>query len=141
MQELRDQLRKIALQDGRYSPDAFVFLFESLDVAVRMAGKEGRTGASRHVTGQEVLAGMREHALARFGPLAAHVWRQWGIRETLDWGKVVFLLIDHNLLKRQDEDKLEDFRDGFDFDEAFVASYGTRLASALAASGSKETTP
>ncbi len=141
MNELRDQLRKIALQDGRYSPDAFVFLFESLDVAMRMAGKEGRTGASRHVTGQEVLAGMREHALARFGPLAAQVWRQWGIRETLDWGKVVFLLIDHDLLKRQDEDKLEDFRDGYDFDEAFVASYGARLASALAASGSKEAAP
>jgi uncharacterized repeat protein (TIGR04138 family) len=81
---------------------------------------------------------MREHALERFGPLAAHVWRQWGIRETLDWGRIVFLLVDHNLLKRQDEDRLEDFRDGFDFDEAFVRSYGSRLAAALEASAGKD---
>lgn len=138
MQDLRDQLRKIALADGRFAPDAFYFLFESLDVAVRLAGKEGRSGTARHVTGQEVLAGMREHALERFGPLAAHVWRQWGIRETLDWGRIVFLLVDHNLLKRQDEDRLEDFRDGFDFDEAFVRGYGTRLAAALEASAGKD---
>ena len=70
---------------------------------------------------------MRAHALASFGPLASHVWRTWGVRETLDWGRVVFLLVDHGLLKRQDDDRIEDFRDGFDFDSAFDQGYRAKL--------------
>ncbi len=120
---MNDPLRKLALGDGRYSPEALRFLLESLDHAVKLAGKEGAEGPARHVTGQEVLAGMRAYASELFGPLAAHVWRAWGIKSTLDWGKIVFLLVDAGLLKRQDTDTIEDFRDGFDFDQAFVANY------------------
>ena len=116
-------MRELARKDGRYSPEAFRFLFDSLEVAVRLAGKEGATGTERHVTGQEVLAGMREHAERSFGPLAAEVWRSWGVRETLDWGRIVFLLVEAGLLNRQETDTIEDFRGGFDFDEAFVRGY------------------
>ena len=91
--------------------------------AVRLAGKEEAEGVERHVTGQELLAGLREHAAAAFGPLAAQVWRSWGIRESLDWGRIVFLLVDANLLKRQESDTLDDFRAGFDFDDVFVRAY------------------
>jgi uncharacterized repeat protein (TIGR04138 family) len=50
------------------------------------------------------------------------------VRETLDWGKIVFLLVDAGLLKRQETDTIEDFEDGFDLDEAFVHSYRPRLS-------------
>jgi len=70
---------------------------------------------------------MRELAARMFGPLAAHVWRTWGVHETLDWGRIVFLLVDNNLLNRRDEDTIEDFRDGFDLDEAFVDAYRVEL--------------
>ena len=59
---MTDPLRQLALRDGRYSPEAFRFLFESLDHAVRLAGKTEAEGTERHVTGQEVLAGMRAYA-------------------------------------------------------------------------------
>jgi hypothetical protein len=49
------------------------------------------------------------------------------VRETLDWGRIVFLLVDAGLLNRQEEDKIEDFKDGFDFDEAFVKKYKPKL--------------
>jgi uncharacterized repeat protein (TIGR04138 family) len=124
-----DRVRKLAQKDGRFSPEAFGFLFESLEVAIREAGKEGAEGADRHVTGQEVLTGMREHALRTFGPLAAEVWRSWGVREALDWGRIVFLLVDASLLNRQETDSLEDFRHGFDFDEVFVRRYSPSLTS------------
>jgi uncharacterized repeat protein (TIGR04138 family) len=120
----------LALKDGRYSPEAFRFLFEALPHAVRLAGKEKAEGTERHVTGQEVLAGMRAHAGQIFGPLAAAVWRSWGVRETLDWGRIVFLLVDNGLLNRQESDTIDDFRAGFDFDEVFVRQYEVNLPDA-----------
>ena len=120
---MEDPIRNIALKDGRYSPEAFSFLFEALSHAMRMAGKEEAKGAERHVTGQEVLVGMRAYAADLFGPLAAQVWRSWGVHTSLDWGNIVFLLVEAQLLNRQDSDSIEDFRDGFDFDEVFVEGY------------------
>lgn len=124
---MSDPLRKLALKDGRYAPEAFAFLYESLDHAVRLAGRDASEGAERHVSGVELLAGMRQHALETFGPLAGHVWRSWGVHETLDWGRIVFLLVDEGLLNRQDSDTIDDFRDGFDFDAAFQRGYRVSL--------------
>lgn len=124
---MSDPLRKLALKDGRYAPEAFTFLYESLDHAVRLAGRENAQGPERHVSGQELLAGMRVYAVELFGPLAGEVWRRWGVRETIDWGRIVFLLVDAGLLNRQDEDRIEDFKDSFDFDEAFVKRYKPKL--------------
>ncbi len=124
-------LRKLALKDGRYAPEAFQFLYDSLDHAVKLAGREQSEGAERHVTGQELLAGMRAHAIEQFGPLAGAVWRAWGIRDTLDWGRIVFLLVEEGMLNRQETDSIEDFRSGFDFDAAFVRAYQPRLAPEL----------
>jgi len=131
-------LRKLALKDGRYAPEAYLFLYGSLDHAVRLAGRDDKEGTERHVTGRELLLGMREHAVEQFGPLAGAVWRAWGIRETLDWGRIVFLLVDEGMLNRQDSDSIEDFRDGFDFEEAFVKSYKTRLPPELFSSAGGE---
>lgn len=128
---MSDPLRKLALKDGRYSPEAFTFLYESLDHAVRLAGREGAEGLDRHVSGQELLAGMRQHAVQIFGPLAGEVWRRWGVKESLDWGRVVFLLVEAGMLNRQEEDSLEDFKQGFDFDQAFVKGYKVALPADL----------
>jgi uncharacterized repeat protein (TIGR04138 family) len=124
---MSDPLRKLALKDGRFAPEAFQFLFESLEHAVRLAGRSDAEGSARHVSGQELLAGMRAYAMEIFGPLAAQVWRSWGVRTTLDWGRIVFLLVDNGMLNRQDNDTIDDFKDGFDFDRAFVDGYKVEL--------------
>ena len=67
-----------------------------------------------------------------FGPLAGQVWRSWGVRETMDWGHVVFALVDAKLLNRQETDTIEDFRGGSDFDEAFVDAYEPKIPDTLA---------
>ena len=95
--------------------------------AIQLAGKEKAEGGERHVTGQQLLAGMRQHAIQNFGPLAAPVWRSWGVTETIDWGHIVFLLVNNGMLNRQDTDTIEDFRDGFDFDQVFVEGYHPAL--------------
>lgn len=105
-------------------------------MAVKLAGREEAQGVERHVTGQEVLAGIREHALTLFGPLAAQVWRSWGVRDTLDWGRIVFLLVETGLLNRQETDTIEDFHSGFDFEQAFVRDYRPRLPQDRQAFGS-----
>jgi uncharacterized repeat protein (TIGR04138 family) len=124
---IEDQIRLLALKDGRFSPEAFRFLFEALPQALKLAGRDKSQGTERHVTGQEVLAGMRAYGTQLFGPLAAAVWRSWGVQSTLDWGRIVFLLVDNGLLNRQETDTIEDFRDGFDFDEVFVRQYQVPL--------------
>jgi len=128
---MEDDLRKLALSDGRYSPEALRFLFESLSIAIELAGKDGAEGPERHVSGQEVLAGMREHAARSFGPLAAAVWRQWGVHKTIDWGRIVFMLVDAGMLNRQESDSVEDFADGFDYEQAFVEDYHLELPAEL----------
>ena len=130
---LSDPLRKIATEDGRYSPEAYQFVFESLEPAVRLAGRDSCEGPERHVSGQELLQGLRMHASDSFGPLAGHVWRSWGLERTVDWGEIVFVLVRAGMLNRQETDSIEDFRDGFDFDEAFVYGYELKLPAEIPA--------
>ena len=134
---MNEALRKLALEDGRYSPEAYRFLFESLDHALRLAKKDKAEGTERHVTGQEVLRGLSKFALDSFGPLAAHVWRSWGIRTTMDWGRIVFLLVEKELLNRQEGDTIDDFREGFDFVATFRENYRAKLPSAVGSEGGK----
>jgi uncharacterized repeat protein (TIGR04138 family) len=120
---MEDKLRELARSDGRYCWEAYRFVFESLEPAIQLAGKAGAEGQARHVSGVELLAGMRQLAIQLFGPLAAPVWRSWGVRETKDWGRVVYALVEAKLLARRDSDTIDDFGQGFDFDEEFVRSY------------------
>jgi uncharacterized repeat protein (TIGR04138 family) len=130
---LSDPLRKIASEDGRYSAEAYQFVFESLEPAVKIAGRDGCEGQERHVSGQELLKGLRAHAADTFGPLAGHVWRSWGLTKTVDWGEIVFVLVRAGMLNRQETDSVDDFRDGFDFDEAFVEGYELKLPAEIPA--------
>ena len=127
MRDLRQVVRKLALEDGRYSVEAFEFIFESLEPAVRLAGREQAEGTGRHINGGELLEGLRHEARRLFGPLGAQVWRSWGVKRTIDWGHIVFLLVGEGLLNRRDSDSLEDFRETFDFDEFFVDGYELEL--------------
>lgn len=129
---IEEEIRALALKDGRYSPEAFRFLFEALPVAVQLAGRSSAEPSERHVTGQEVLEGLRVHALALFGPLGKAVWNSWGVRSTLDWGEIVFLLVENGHLRRQESDTIDDFRAGYDLEEALVRAYRLPRAEGLA---------
>ena len=121
-------IQQIARKDPRYSRECYHFVGEALAYTIhtfrekrRDAGEDvdEETTEQHHVTGHDLLNGIRELASERFGPLAPVVFRQWGVRETLDFGRVVFNLIDVELMSRQETDSLDDFAGGFDFDEAF----------------------
>jgi uncharacterized repeat protein (TIGR04138 family) len=117
-----ETLRKLA-NDGRYSPEAFRFMFEALEHALVVSGKEKAKGPERHISGQQLLEGMRQYARQLFGPLAMQTWRAWGVHGSLDWGRIVFLLVEAGMLNRQDSDSLDDFDEEFDYEEYFVKEY------------------
>lgn len=113
---------KICDKDHRYAADAYFFIRESLDCTVKQLGK-GKSAARRHVTGKELMDGIRHHAIHQLGPMARTVLKSWGIENTRDFGNIVFNLVNAELLGKTDEDKVEDFDNGYSFDDAFVKPF------------------
>jgi len=120
MQEVdfEEVLGKVLAKDPRYQRGAYQFLREALDYTQKSAAKT-RKWKIRHVTGQELLKGIREYGLAQFGPMTQLVFGQWGIQRCEDWGETVFNLVEHNLLRKTESDTRADFQGGYDFDDAF----------------------
>jgi uncharacterized repeat protein (TIGR04138 family) len=112
---------QILPRDPRYELAAYIFIYEALAYTQRALGRDDPklTPAQRHVTGQELLNGIREYAAQMFGPLAPAVFRSWRVRRTEDFGEIVFNLVEHRLLGKTESDAREDFAGGFDFDQAF----------------------
>ena len=120
-----DALAELVQEDPRYSEAAYYFIREALDHAIKMYDKP-LEGPGRHVSGKELLQGIRDFALQEYGAMARTVLNAWGIEETADFGHLVFNLVEKNVLGKTEEDKLEDFENGYDFDEAFAAPFRPR---------------
>jgi uncharacterized repeat protein (TIGR04138 family) len=113
-----DGLEQILAKDTRFHRDAYLFLREALDFTQKAIVKESR-GELRHVSGQELLGGIRDYALQQFGPMAITVLDEWGIRKCEDFGEIVFNMVEASLLAKTDKDSRDDFQNGYAFDEAF----------------------
>ena len=111
-------LEGIIAEDPRYHRDAYHFVREGLDYTQQSISKQ-EEGTVRHISGQELLGGMRAHALEQYGPMALMVLGEWGIRCCEDFGDIVFNMVEHELLAKTEEDTRDDFKGGFDFEEAF----------------------
>ncbi len=115
-------MEEVIVADGRYPIEAFSLLHEGLNRAVqdKHGEKAGTTGA--HVSGADICHAIRALANERWGMMTKTVLKKWNIHETMDFGNMVYLMIEHDFLRRTDEDSLEDFRDVYDFDTAFAPS-------------------
>ena len=102
-----------------FHPDAYEFLKMALRFTVhntpRMNNDEsaeqsppepGVPDESQHVTGQELLEGIRRYALEQFGLMTTWVFQHWGIDTTEDWGRMVFELIDRGEMYKTEHDQL-----------------------------------
>lgn len=138
-QNFDEVLEQVVSADPRYHRDAYHFLRESLDYTQRAISKANK-GKLRHVTGQELLAGIRAFALQQYGPMAITLLDAWGIRRCEDFGELVFNLIDHGILSKTDADNRTDFAGAYDFDEAFRKPFqpAQPLKRAIAAQASQE---
>jgi uncharacterized repeat protein (TIGR04138 family) len=145
MQKLNfaEAVDEIVRVNGQYDRDAYYFVREGLDFTIKMLKKDSH-GKPRHVSGQELLDGLRRYALDQFGPMAKTVFAHWNVKQCEDFGEIVFRMVDKGILGKTEQDTREDFRGGYDFDEAFVKPYlpsprtrGRRLGKTEDASASR----
>jgi uncharacterized repeat protein (TIGR04138 family) len=113
-----EALEQILARDPRFQRDAYHFVRESLDYTQKLISKENR-GNVRHITGQELLDGIRQFALQQFGPMAVTVLEEWGVKNCRDFGDIVFNMVEHSLLAKTEKDTRDDFNNGYDFTDAF----------------------
>lgn len=139
-----EALDLIVQKDPRFHRDAYIFLREALDHTQKLVNKSSKSekgdkaekaearaamgddstsGKVRHVSGQELLAGIRAYALEQFGPMTLTVLNEWGIRQCEDFGELVFNMVENHLLAKTKKDSRDDFKGGYDFDEAFRQPY------------------
>lgn len=111
---------------GGFPPAAFDFVREGLQHTVEHVHGEmdinefDPEDESRHVGGADLCLGLRDLAIRRYGMLAKTVLGRWNVRETADFGRIVFAMIEAGLLRKTEQDAFDDFVGVFDFDEAFA---------------------
>src|SRR5437588_7841529 len=117
-----EALDSIVATDPHYARDAYVFLRDALDFTTKQQKKIKGTTV-RHVAGPELLEGVRQYALKEFGPMVVTVFSCWGINRCEDIGHMVFNLIGAGIFGKTEEDSIEDFKNVYDFNEAFVKPF------------------
>ena len=135
------KLAAVARRDPRYAYEAYEFVFGALAHTQKMLARSGGAAAGgeaateapaaaqvgHHVTGPELLDGIRDLALREFGLLARTVFHLWGIDRTDDFGEIIFNLIDAELMSKQPTDRRTDFHAVYDLDQVLVRDYQIRL--------------
>ena len=114
----------IVAADARYERDAYLFVRDALEFTTKQKKKAGAmTPLECHVGGQQLLEGVRQYALQEFGPMVPTVFEHWRVRSCEDIGTIVFNLIEAREFGKSEQDTLDDFRRGYDFEEAFVKPF------------------
>ena len=122
------QTRKATITKPRYHPAAYEFV----DLALRFSQKKfGKPVGQRreppeeetHISGKQLLEGIRELALEEFGLMTIPVFRHWGVCATEDFGRIVWDQIEHGRMRKTDHDLLSDFSDVYDFEAVFDRDY------------------
>ena len=117
-----EALESVVGSDPRYQRDGYIFLRDALDFTTKQQ-KKVKGVSVRHVSGPELLDGVRQYALKEFGPLVMTVFDSWGIRSCEDIGHMVFNLIGAGVFGKTEQDSIEDFKNVYDFEEAFAKPF------------------
>jgi uncharacterized repeat protein (TIGR04138 family) len=127
-------LVEIVRRDPRYDYHAYEFVFQALHHTQKMLGHLPRSGPKaerpeHHVSGRQLLLGVKDLAHREFGLMARVVFKCWGINSTADFGEIVYNLIEGELMTRTEEDSRQDFHNVYDLDQA-LADYQIKLQEA-----------
>jgi uncharacterized repeat protein (TIGR04138 family) len=145
-------IARLLRRDRRYKLEAYAFLFDALEFAHNHMGlgkethaeeveaahpeaeeaepepaDEGGSRPERHVTGQELCEAARRYALEQYGLMAKCVLNSWGIRQTGDFGEIVYNLIKIGRMRKTKNDRREDFDNVYDFDQALTQEFRITL--------------
>lgn len=121
----------------KYNPEAYRFVDQALRHTQRQLRRIPEAPdvefdeESAHISGIELLEGIRDLALREFGLMTIPVFRQWGVRTTDDFGRIVFDFIEKGAMRKTDRDQLSDFSGVYDFEEVFDRAYSIDLSRAF----------
>jgi uncharacterized repeat protein (TIGR04138 family) len=120
----------------RYHREAYDFVTQALRVTQELLGRSIAAHAdddSAHVSGQELLEGIRHLGRRQFGMMAPIVFAHWGVNSTDDFGRIVFDLVEREDFRRTDRDQLGDFANVYSFDDVFRRDYEIDVSQAFPA--------
>lgn len=113
--ELLDIVRDVAV----YPPEAYEFVQAGLHFTAERVHATNPPDPlipdSHHLTGQQLSLGLRDFAWERWGLLAKTVLGRWNVTSTNDFGRIVYALIDAGILGKSETDRIDDFRNVYDF--------------------------
>ena len=117
------RLSNILKEDRRYKEESYLFVMAALGRALRDLAQP------RHISGSELLKSIQFEAKEQFGPMATAVFHYWGIKNSLDFGVIVFNMVREGIFSKTECDRLDDFDDSIFFENLFDQSLGYRLNS------------
>jgi len=115
------RLSRVIRMDGRYREEAYLFVMAALGRAIEQLKKP------RHITGAELLKWIQQEGEDQFGPMTVTVFEHWGVKNSLDFGHIVFNMVQEGILSKTETDTLEDFKDAVFFQNLFDVAAGYRL--------------
>ncbi len=115
--EIDTLIEELCLEDDRYHQDAYEFLLDALAFAQRKFRRP------KHISGKELLEGIKVLLMKRFGPMALTVLKYWGVTSTEDFGNIVFNLVRKKILSKTDEDQIDDFKGVYDLETVLGPIY------------------
>ena len=117
--EFTEAVQQICAENGRFHPDAYLFVRHGLDYTLSSLRERGEIKERQHISGEKLLEGIRAFALEQYGPMTKVVLDHWNVETCRDFGTIVFELVDHGILGKTDQDDISDFENGYDFIDAF----------------------
>jgi uncharacterized repeat protein (TIGR04138 family) len=126
MTEQDIDIKTIFDRAGGFSPSCLPFIRDGLAHTVEMVHGQAESALieledeQRHVSGQQLCLGLRDYAIQRYGLMSKAVLNKWGIRNTRDFGQIIFAMVEAGLMRKTDDDTLDDFDGVYEFDEAFA---------------------
>ena len=114
-------IEKIFIKDPRYKEESYEFVMEALAYTQKKYKRE------KHVSGEEILEGIKELLIKQFGPMTLAVLEHWGVEKTEDFGNIIFNLVQNKILNKTEEDDISVFKNGYDFTEVFDKGYRKQL--------------
>lgn len=121
-------------QQRLFHPQAYWFVSEALKTAQELVGRHLRSDRleeSHHISGQELLEGVRVLGLRMYGLMAPVVFRHWGLQSSHDFGRIVFEMIEKGEMRKSETDQLSDFLDVYAIDETLASDYKIDVSKAF----------
>jgi uncharacterized repeat protein (TIGR04138 family) len=115
-------IQKIIDKDSRFQPEAYSFINDAVVYTVSKINAV-RDREERHISGLELLEGIKEFAISQFGPMAYEVLSNWGLKDSLSIGHVVFNMVDYQLLGKSKNDTISDFDNSFFLEEELLKPF------------------